>query len=155
MEKRKFTIHVPKAGKTDFNRLSTSLKRHLTRAFPEDPPAFSCPVQPKTTLHLTVKPKQAGSTLAQITKWCKKNPEFDLFIDGKLHKIVQKKTGTRPPKRPAKPSEASRRIPDQDFVEEAARRFPERLPNQDFVLEAFSNDTPSLISDDDFVDEEE
>jgi hypothetical protein len=146
---------VPKAGKTDFNRLSASLKRHLTRAFPEDPPAISCPAQPKTTLHLLVKPKQAKSTLIQITEWCRKNPEFDLFIDGKLHKIVQEKTGIKPPKRTAKPSGRPGRIPDQDFVEEAVRKFPGRLPDKDFVLEAFANDVPGFISDDDFVDEEE
>ena len=70
MEKRKFTIKAPNAGKTDFNRLSASLKKHLMRAFPEDPPAFSYPAQPKATLHLTVKPKRARArrmTVASLT----------------------------------------------------------------------------------------
>ncbi len=156
MEKRKFTIKAPNSGKTDFNRFSASLKKHLTRAFPEDPPAFSYPEQPKATLHLTVKPKRARSTLMQITEWRKKNPEFDLFIDGKLHKIAQKKTGIKPLKRTAKPSGTPKQIPDGDFVEElSGEGHPGRPPDKDFVLEEFSNDTPGLIPDDEFVDEDD
>ena len=156
MEKRKITIKVPNAGKAHFNRFSTSLKRHLTRSFPEDPPAFSCPAQPKATLHLTVKPKQARTTLMQIAEWRKKNPEFDLFIDGKLHKVAQKKTAVKPLKRAAKPSGKPKQIHDGGFVEElSAGGYPGQLPDGDFVLEELANNTPGLISDDDFIDEEE
>jgi hypothetical protein len=155
MEKRKFTINVPNVGKTDFNRLSASLKRHLRSTFPEEPPVFLCPAQPKATLHLTVKPKHAKTTLRQIMEWCSRNPEIEFLIDGKLQKIAVEKTRVLPLNATGS-KKVPRRLPDKDFVEEeSAGRGPGRLPDDDFVLEAFSRDTPSLIPDDEFVEEEE
>lgn len=142
MEKRRFTISVPNVGKADFNRLSTSLKRHLARAFPEEQPTLSTAAQPKATLQLTVKAKHAKAALMRIAEWRLQNPTVELFIDGKLHKTTQGKTRTKSLKL-AKPSIIPKQISDGDFVlETRVGGLPGRIPDDDFVLEEKA-DVPS------------
>ena len=153
MKERKFTINVPNIKTAEFNRVSASLKRHLKRAFPDDPPAFSCPAKPKATLHLTVKPKHAKTALTHIAVWRARNPEIELFVDGKLHKIAGQTIKIRPPKATVS-KVILRRVTDRQLIDkQGAPKRPRRLPDDDFALELTAS-SPTRLPDHEFIEEE-